>query len=81
MKIKKVNLNFEVEPFKTKLGFKGNSLSNCWQVITYIESENNYGIGIGNQNVLWSDADVFIKNSESGGIFNFSSHYQKLLNL
>lgn len=67
MRIKKVNLNFEVEPFKKPLGFKGNFLTGAWQVISYIESENTYGIGIGSQSVLWSDAGVFAENTSSGG--------------
>ena len=54
MRIKKINLNFEIEPFKKPLGFKGNFLTGAWQVISYIETENSYGIGIGTQSVLLS---------------------------
>ncbi|HRR96113.1 MAG TPA: L-alanine-DL-glutamate epimerase [Candidatus Ratteibacteria bacterium] len=81
MKIKKVNLNFEYEPFKINLGFKGNYVTGLWEVITYLESENNYGIGLGTQSVLWSDADVFISNSAAGGNALMFSTTQFALNL
>lgn len=67
MKIKKVNLNFDVEPFKMPLGFKGGYLTGAWQALVCAETENNYGIGIGTQSVLWSDADIFSSHSEAGG--------------
>ncbi|MDD3725666.1 MAG: L-alanine-DL-glutamate epimerase [Candidatus Ratteibacteria bacterium] len=67
MKIKKVNLGFDVEPFSTPLGFKGGYLTGAWQTIVYAETENNFGIGLGTQSVLWSDADVFSSHSEAGG--------------
>ncbi len=81
MRIKKINLNFEVEPFKKPLGFKGNFLTGLWQVVSYIETENNYGIGIGTQSVLWSDADVFSKNTPAGGDALMFTTTQYALNL
>ncbi|MCM8760394.1 MAG: mandelate racemase/muconate lactonizing enzyme family protein, partial [Candidatus Omnitrophica bacterium] len=67
MKIKRVNLNFDIEPFKMPLGFKGGYLTGAWQAIVCVETDNNYGIGLGTQSVLWSDADVFSSHSEAGG--------------
>jgi L-alanine-DL-glutamate epimerase-like enolase superfamily enzyme len=67
MKIKRVNLNFDVEPFKMPLGFKGGYLRGAWQAVVCVETDSNYGIGIGTQSVLWSDAGVFSSHSEVGG--------------
>jgi len=82
MKIKKVNLNFDIEPFKMPLGFKGGYVSGTWQAIVYLESESNYGIGLGTQSVLWSDADVFSSHSEAGGnalMFSVTEYAASLL--
>lgn len=67
MKIKRVNLNFDVEPFKMPFGFKGGYISGGWQSIVCLETESNFGIGLGTQSVLWSDAEVFSSHSEAGG--------------
>jgi len=67
MRIKKANLNFEAEPFKMPLGFKGGYLSGAWQTFVCLETEDNFGIGSGTQSVLWSDAAVFSSHSEAGG--------------
>lgn len=32
-----------------------------------MESEENWGVGIGTQSVLWSDAKIFSEYSEAGG--------------
>jgi len=68
MKIVKVNTNFEREPLAAPFGFKGGYVNEEWQSVIRMESENqNIGIGVGNQGVLWSDAKVFSANSEAGG--------------
>lgn len=68
MKISKVNCNFEREPFMAPFGFKGGYLNEGWQTVAYMRSENGHeGVGLGGQGVLWSDADVFLANSESAG--------------
>ncbi len=66
MKIKKVNLNFEIEGLKTPLGFKGGYLKNIWQIVVYLETSENYSIGLGTQSILWSDAGVFSSHSQAG---------------
>ncbi len=67
MRIKKVNLNFSSEPLNMPLGFKGGYLSDLWQVFVCLETADNYGIGIGTQSILWSDAAVFTSHSQAGG--------------
>lgn len=82
MKIKKVNLNFDIEPFKMPLGFKGGYLSGAWQALVCVETESNYGIGMETQSVLWSDAAVFTSHSEAGGnslMFAVTEYAAKLL--
>ena len=59
MKIVKTNSNFIREPLKAPFGFKGGYLNELWQVVSKIETGDEYGIGLGVQSVLWSDANVF----------------------
>ena len=60
--------NFEREPLKRPFGFKGGYMSEIWQTAVKLQSENgNSKIGLGTQNVLWSDAQVFANGSEAGG--------------
>lgn len=68
IKIKDVNLKLEREPLLAPFGFKGGYLSELWQSISYIQSENkHHAIGLGTQSVLWSDERIFSSNSEIGG--------------
>ncbi len=67
MKILKTNSNFIREPLKAPFGFKGGYLNELWQVVSKIETAEEYGIGLGVQSVLWSDANVFSKVSQSCG--------------
>lgn len=60
--------NFEREPLKRPFGFKGGYMSEIWQTAVKMQSENGHAkIGLGTQNVLWSDAQVFASGSEAGG--------------
>lgn len=67
-----------VRPF----GFKGGYLTEEWIVSAYIRSTSGkHGIGLGTQNCLWSDANVFASNSEAGGnaiMFAMTQHALKL---
>ncbi|HNS33266.1 MAG TPA: enolase C-terminal domain-like protein [bacterium] len=81
MKIKKVNLNFEIEPLKTALGFKGGYLSSLWQTAVCLESAGNDAIGLGTQSILWSDASVFSSHSEAGGNILMSAVTEYAANL
>ncbi|MBN1435845.1 MAG: hypothetical protein JW936_02115 [Sedimentisphaerales bacterium] len=68
MKITKSNCNFEREPLLAPFGFKGGYLSELWQSIVKLENGKGHtGLGLGTQSILWSDASVFVNNSESEG--------------
>ena len=67
MKIIKAKSTYFPEKLKAPFGFKGGYLSELWQVVCRVESEKEYGVGVGVQSVLWSDADVFTSNSEFDG--------------
>lgn len=67
MKIIKAKSRYIPEKLKAPFGFKGGYLSELWQVICRIDTEKTYGIGVGVQSVLWSDAAVFTSNSEDVG--------------
>jgi len=68
MKITQYNCDFEREQLIAPFGFKGGYLSELWQSIVKFENaEGQLGIGLGTQSTLWSDASVFIGNSESSG--------------
>lgn len=81
MKVEKTNINFEIEPFDPPIGFKGKALTGAWQVVCYLQSGENYGIGLGIQSVLWSDANVFSAYSEAGGNALMFATTQFALNL
>ena len=67
MKIVKTSGTYVPEKLKAPFGFKGGFLSELWQVVCRVESEHNYGVGVGVQSVLWSDATVFTTNPETVG--------------
>jgi len=68
IRIKRVNANFEREPLRKPFGFKGSAMKEVWQTVAYLENDEGVGkIGLGTQNVLWSDASVFAGHSENGG--------------
>ena len=59
---------FEREPLIRPFGFKGGFLTEIWQSVALLQSTSGVRtIGLGTQNVLWSDANVFSAQSESGG--------------
>jgi L-alanine-DL-glutamate epimerase-like enolase superfamily enzyme len=66
--IARVSSNFEREPLIRPFGFKGGYMSEIWQTAACLEgASGRRGIGLGSQGVLWSDAQVFSRHSESGG--------------
>jgi L-alanine-DL-glutamate epimerase-like enolase superfamily enzyme len=68
IKIAGVSANFEREPLIRPFGFKGGYMTEIWQSVAWMKSENeNHSIGLCSQSVLWSDASVFATHSESGG--------------
>ena len=63
-----VDSEFEREPLLRPFGFKGGYMSEIWQTaVLAVGSAGGRHIGLGTQNVLWSDAAVFAGHSESGG--------------
>ena len=63
-----VGSEFEREPLRRPFGFKGGYMSEIWQAaVLAVGSAGSRHIGLGTQNVLWSDAEVFAGHSESGG--------------
>ena len=68
IRISAVNSNFEREPLRKPFGFKGSAMTHVWQTAARLRSESGMSkIGLGTQNVLWSDARVFAAHSENGG--------------
>ena len=66
--VKQVSTTFEREPLATPYGFKGGYMTDVWQTVVRLQSTSGrHSIGLGTQNVLWSDARVFMNHSESGG--------------
>lgn len=66
--LKRTDSNFERTPLARPFGFKGNAITNVWQTMAYLESDTGlHSIGLGTQSVLWSDARVFVQQSEEGG--------------
>jgi L-alanine-DL-glutamate epimerase-like enolase superfamily enzyme len=66
--IKHVDSNFEREPLIRPFGFKGGYMTEIWQTASLLESDSGIRkVGLCSQSVLWSDARVFAKYSESGG--------------
>ncbi|MGI6165444.1 MAG: enolase C-terminal domain-like protein [Limnochordia bacterium] len=66
--ISRVGLNFEREAMSSPFGFKGNALTELWQVVALLENDAGAsGIGLGVQSVLWSDAQTFARYPESVG--------------
>lgn len=67
IRIRNVNSDFEREPL-IPYHFKGGAITECWQTAAYLESESGVRkIGLGTQNVLWSDSNVFSGNSNAAG--------------
>ncbi|GEO11660.1 mandelate racemase/muconate lactonizing enzyme family protein [Segetibacter aerophilus] len=65
--IKSVDSNFEREPL-IPYRFKGSAITEAWQIAARIEGESGASsIGLGTQNILWSDSKVFAAHSQSGG--------------
>lgn len=66
IKIKKADLRFVREPLCAPFGFKGKYLTELWQTVVYIESDNFCAACPGTISVLWSDANVFSDHSPEG---------------
>ncbi|MDP3469917.1 MAG: enolase C-terminal domain-like protein [Daejeonella sp.] len=68
IKIVRTQSDFEREKLIRPFGFKGGYLTELWQVASRMQSESGVsGIGIGTQSVLYGDADLFSRHSETVG--------------
>ncbi|MGV3587327.1 MAG: enolase C-terminal domain-like protein [Adhaeribacter sp.] len=68
IRITRTDSNFEREKLIRPFGFKGGFLTELWQAVARLDSENSKGnIGLGTQSVLYGDADLFAAHSETGG--------------
>jgi L-alanine-DL-glutamate epimerase-like enolase superfamily enzyme len=68
IKIIRTQSYFEREKLVRPFGFKGGFLTELWQVASKMHSDSGISrIGLGTQSVLYGDADLFSRNSESDG--------------
>lgn len=63
IRIKSTDIRFVREPLLAPFGFKGKYLTELWQTVVYIESDNFSASCPGTISVLWSDANVFAEHS------------------
>ena len=68
VRVRRTDSTFEREPLIRPFGFKGGYMTEIWQTAVRMEADGGGArVGIGTQNVLWSDADVFANRSEAAG--------------
>ena len=63
--IRKTSFHFEREPLIRPFGFKGGAMTEIWQTACLIESDENHGVGLCSQNVLWCDGELFASCPEA----------------
>jgi len=63
IKIKNTDIRFIREPLIAPFGFKGKYLTELWQTVVKIESDNFVSATPCTISVLWSDANVFAEHS------------------
>lgn len=60
--------NFEREKLSGKFGFKGNYLTELWQIVSHVQSKNGItATGLATQSVLYADAELFATMPEAEG--------------
>lgn len=78
IRIRKASGAHHPEPLISAFGFKGGSLTELWQTVVRLEADSGeFGIGLGVQSVLWSDAKVFETSGEAAGnqkMFDITKH-------
>ncbi|WP_119078883.1 mandelate racemase/muconate lactonizing enzyme family protein [Chitinophaga alhagiae] len=68
IRVVKAAARFEREPLLRPFGFKGNYLTELWQVATRLTAASgNSGIGLATQSVLYGDAELFAAHTELKG--------------
>ena len=63
IRIKSTDIRFQREPLLAPFGFKGKYLTELWQTVVKIESDNFASTAPCTISVLWSDASVFAEHS------------------
>ena len=82
LNIKNTKINVIKEKLKAPFGFKGGYVDELWTVVAKVESEDQFGVGLGVQSVLWSDANVFAANTPEDGnnfMYEISKYALELL--
>ncbi|MFD1140034.1 enolase C-terminal domain-like protein [Larkinella insperata] len=68
IRVTKTDATFEREKLIRPIGFKGGYLTELWQTVSRLQSENgHHAVGLATQSVLYGDADLFAAYSEAGG--------------
>ena len=67
IRVTSIDSNFEREPLLRPFGFKGGYLTELWQTISRLSTNNQHGIGLATQSVLYGDADLFGHYPEAAG--------------
>ncbi|MEM6347833.1 MAG: L-alanine-DL-glutamate epimerase [Bacteroidota bacterium] len=68
LQISKASLTYESEKLRKAFGFKGSAIHEIWQTIVGLSGPaGSFGLGLGVQSVLWSDAKVFTRHTEQQG--------------
>lgn len=68
IEISSVDSIYEKQALNKPFGFKGSAMTDVWQVAAKLKSSSGHSsIGLGTQNVLWSDANVFDTYKEEVG--------------
>ncbi len=81
VRITNTSLCFVREPLKTPFGFKGRYLSELWQSVSCIETEDHCAAAPGTISVLWSDARVFCAHTSEKSSALMNSVTQEALNM
>jgi L-alanine-DL-glutamate epimerase-like enolase superfamily enzyme len=83
IKINSAQSNFEREPLIRPFGFKGGNMDEIWQTAVKFNCESGaHKIGLGTQNALWSDANVFAdrsSNAAEAAMYLMSDYAAQLL--
>lgn len=80
--ITKTECKYVREKLLAPFGFKGGFLSELWQIVSKVECKESYGVGVGLQSVLWSDAEIFRTMPEEDGnllMFRITEYAMTLL--
>jgi L-alanine-DL-glutamate epimerase-like enolase superfamily enzyme len=67
LRIISTDSDFEREPLLRPFGFKGGYLTELWQTVSRLSTENHEGIGLATQSVLYGDAELFSRYPEAAG--------------